>query len=189
MDEFEVIIKLVISVLLGGIVGFERERAHKMAGIRTHALVSMGAAILTIVSVEGFLNLKAFDIYGSYDPGRIISYIVVGIGFIGGGAILRKQDHVVGVTTAATLWFVAIIGILVGMGLFYIALSSTVISYLLLTMVWVFERKIQSSQHFADTIEDIEKGEHHVENVHSEDKYEFNGKVDETKKEQEKYYF
>src|SRR3990167_6504348 len=100
---FEIFFRILIAAALGAAIGFERERSQKAAGLRTNALVAMGASLLTILSLS-------FGGPGA-DPSRIISNIVVGIGFIGGGAILREGPRVTGITTAATLWVVAAIGI------------------------------------------------------------------------------
>ncbi len=163
MSNLEIILQLLIAVILGGIVGYERERAHKMAGIRTHALVAMGAALVTIMSLYGF------DVLGegyTYDPGRIISNVIVGIGFIGGGAILRKNnDIVVGITTASSLWVVGVIGITVGLGFNYIAFVTALLSYVILTIIWSLERNIESSQHHNDTLEAIHADKQHENDI------------------------
>ncbi len=129
----EIFLRILLATALGGVVGLERERSHKSAGLRTNALVAMGAALLTVISLS-------FGGAGS-DPSRIISNIIVGIGFIGGGAIIREGHKVSGVTTAATLWVVAAIGIAVGMGFYREALFSAAVVYFILTMLWLIEKK------------------------------------------------
>lgn len=127
-----------MAAVLGGVIGFERERAHKVAGLRTHTLVAIGATLLSAISVYGFGDFSSKSIL---DPSRIISNIIVGIGFIGGGSILRRGSRVTGTTTAATLWLVAAIGIAVGIGFIYAALVTAAIGYTILTVLWQIEKK------------------------------------------------
>ncbi|MDP3730995.1 MAG: MgtC/SapB family protein [bacterium] len=130
----EIFFRILIAAALGAAIGFERERSRKSAGLRTNALVAMGAALLTVISLS-------FGGPGA-DPSRIISNIIVGIGFIGGGAILREGGRVTGITTAATLWVVAAIGITVGMGFYREALFSVGVVYFILTILWLIEKKV-----------------------------------------------
>jgi len=115
------IIQIIIATLLGGIVGIEREEMKKPAGLRTHMLVSMGACLFVLSS-------KAFSI----DPARIAAGIVTGIGFIGAGCIIAHGDKVVGVSTAASLWVTAGIGLLVGTGNFIIPAMATLTTVFIL---------------------------------------------------------
>jgi len=108
------------------IVGFEREKAHKPAGLRTHILVCLGSCLFTIISLEFIV-----------DPARIAAGIVAGIGFIGAGAIIAEQDKIVGITTAASLWITAAIGLTVGVGNYVLAVTAT-----LLTLLTLFSRAI-----------------------------------------------
>lgn len=141
MLEYIIIVKVIIAALLGALVGFERELARKVAGIRTHSLVCLASALFTSISVDAF---KPYIGSVGYDPSRIISNIVVGIGFIGAGAILRHGSKVEGTTTAASLWATAAIGVTVGIGLFKEAAVVTVIIYAILQMVWVIEQKLRT---------------------------------------------
>ena len=111
--ELNMAIRLLIAAVLGGLIGFERARAAKPAGLRTHLLVCVGAALFTIISIYAFGE-------GS-DPSRVAAGVVVGIGFLGAGTILRQEKAVVGLTTAATIWAVAAIGVATGAGLNIIA--------------------------------------------------------------------
>ena len=138
LSESELIIRLLIAAGLGATVGFERERSNKVAGLRTHSLVAIGAALISILSVYGFEDVAKGP---GYDPSRLISNIIVGIGFIGGGAILHSGPRVIGTTTAATLWLVAAIGIAYGLGFYLGAVSATVIAYIILTVLWQIEKK------------------------------------------------
>ncbi|MBI2674321.1 MAG: MgtC/SapB family protein [Candidatus Yanofskybacteria bacterium] len=138
--ELIIIIKVAVAAGLGAIVGFERELARKVAGIRTHALVSLASALFTAISIDAF---RGYIGTMGYDPSRIISNIVVGIGFIGAGAILRHGSRVEGTTTAASLWAVAAIGVTVGVGLFKEAAVITALIYSILQIVWFIEKKMR----------------------------------------------
>jgi putative Mg2+ transporter-C (MgtC) family protein len=119
----ETFISLVLSVGFGAAVGLEREFTHKPAGLRTHMLVSLGACLFTIVSM-GF----------SVDPARIASGIVAGIGFIGAGTIWAEKDKVKGITTAASLWATAAIGLTAGIGDYPMASVVTMLVVIILAM-------------------------------------------------------
>ncbi len=123
--SLEIIFRLLLAAVLGGVVGFEREITHRPAGLRTHMLVALGAALFTAVSLVNFV---------STDSARIIANIVVGIGFIGGGSIVALKGKVHGVTTAASLWIVAAIGMSVGMGSYVIAIAAAAIVFLILQL-------------------------------------------------------
>ncbi|RLC93934.1 MAG: MgtC/SapB family protein [Chloroflexi bacterium] len=118
-DELDMVIRLLISALVGGLIGYERERAEKPAGLRTIVLVSVGATLFTLASINGF--------GWSSDPSRVAAGIVVGIGFLGAGTILRGEGGVVGLTTAATIWSVAAIGLALGAGLYLMAVIAAII--------------------------------------------------------------
>lgn len=139
--DYIIITKVALAALLGAVVGFERELARKVAGIRTHALVCLASALFTSISVDAF---KPYIGSVGYDPARIISNIVVGIGFIGAGAILKHGSKVEGTTMAASLWAIAAIGVTVGVGLFKEAVVITVLIYTVLQVVWVIEQKMRT---------------------------------------------
>ena len=124
MDE--VIVKIFLACLLCGLIGLERQWRQKAAGFRTHLLVGLGSTMFTLVSIHGFAGP---------DPSRVAAQIVSGIGFIGGGAILRHGLSVRGVTTAATLWLVAAIGMSVAVGWYEPALVSTGVALLTLILL------------------------------------------------------
>lgn len=138
--ETIIIIKVAMAALLGGIIGLERELARKVAGIRTHSLVCLASTLFTSISVDAF---KAYIGSVGYDPSRIISNIIVGIGFIGAGAILRHGSKVEGTTTAASLWATAAVGVTVGVGLFKEAFVITALIYAILQIVWFIEEKMR----------------------------------------------
>lgn len=139
ITEMDLVFRLLLAAGLGGVIGLERERAHKVAGLRTHALVAMGAALLSIISIYGFESIAKG---AAFDPSRLISNIIVGIGFIGGGAILRRGPRIMGTTTAATLWLVSAIGIAAGIGFTFGALAAAAIGYLVLTLLWQVEKRL-----------------------------------------------
>ena len=112
MEEVEMAVRLGLAALLGGAVGFERRQAEKPAGVRTLALVSMGSAMFTLISGFGF---------GLGDPSRIAAQVVTGIGFLGAGTIMRIGADVRGLTTAASIWLVAAVGMAVGTGMYIVS--------------------------------------------------------------------
>lgn len=120
----QMLLRLVAAVLLGALVGFERERKGKPAGVRTHGMVCLGAALFTLVSLYGFGP--------SGDPSRVAAMIVSGIGFLGAGAILHQRESVHGLTTAASLWVTAAIGLATGVGMVSMSLVTTILVFLLL---------------------------------------------------------
>lgn len=132
----EITVRLLIALLLGGLVGWQREAAVKPAGFRTHILVCVGAALFTLISRYGFFESGA-------DPSRVASNIVVGIGFLGAGTIWRTGGSVQGLTTAASLWTVAAIGMAAGIGYYWGAGLATVIVLASLTSLKSFELRIR----------------------------------------------
>ncbi len=122
--DIEVLIRLVIAVVLGAAIGLEREYSHKPAGLRTHMLVCLGAALFTTVSIFSF----------GQDPARVAAGIVTGIGFIGAGSIIASRGHVHGLTTAATMWVTAAVGLAIGLGEYVISIVITVIIFLILNL-------------------------------------------------------
>lgn len=116
----EMILRLLLATALGAGIGYQRERAGKVAGLRTHILIGLGAALFTVVSVFGFS--------GAVDPSRVAAGVVAGVGFIGAGVIFRGEEGVAGLTTAASIWIVAAIGLAVGAGLYLISVIVTIIT-------------------------------------------------------------
>lgn len=118
-SELEMVLRLLLAAALGAAIGYQRERAGKPAGLRTHVLICVGAALFTIASIYGF-GVDA-------DPARLAAGIVAGIGFLGAGAIIRNREHVSGLTTAATIWAVAAIGLAAGAGLYIVSVVTTAV--------------------------------------------------------------
>jgi putative Mg2+ transporter-C (MgtC) family protein len=125
-NELEMVLRLVLASVLAGIIGYQRERYKKPAGLRTHILIGLGAALFTVVSVYGF--------GGNGDPSRVAAGIVAGVGFLGAGVIFRamRGDVPMGLTTAASIWVTAAIGMAAGVGLYLIAAVVAVITLLVL---------------------------------------------------------
>jgi putative Mg2+ transporter-C (MgtC) family protein len=136
MSDLSVVINLLIAFVLGGAIGWLREREGKTAGLRTHILVCVGAALFMIISGE--MMLKS----GIADPGRIATGVVTGIGFIGAGCIVQARGSVRGITTAASIWITAAIGIATGTGFYVGAFAATAITLLTLGFLRVVETKI-----------------------------------------------
>jgi putative Mg2+ transporter-C (MgtC) family protein len=123
-DQWAVLPPVLLGLLLTALIGVEREVRAKSAGLRTHALVGFGSAVIMIVSKYGFADLLSTD-HVALDPSRIAAQIVSGVGFIGGGLIFVRQDVVRGLTTAATIWLAAAVGMAAGAGLPVLAVAAT----------------------------------------------------------------
>ena len=124
--ELEMILRLLLASALGAIIGYQRERAGKLAGLRTHVLICVGAALFTVTSIYGF---------GADDTARVAAGVVAGIGFLGAGAIIRGGEGIVaGLTTAATIWAVAAIGLAAGAGLYLVSAVTAAILLIVLLL-------------------------------------------------------
>jgi len=123
--EVEMVLRLLLAAALGSIIGFQRERAGKQAGLRTLVLICVGAALFTVASIHGFGTVS--------EPARVAAGVVVGIGFLGAGIIMHREGGIVaGLTTAATVWAVAGIGLAAGAGLYLVAAVATVLILIIL---------------------------------------------------------
>lgn len=148
LDLQEAILRLFLAFLLGSVVGIEREYTLQPAGLRTHILVCLGATVFTIVSISDMTQGMAIttDPGVTYrivrDPGRIAAQIVAGIGFIGGGAVLRHGANIRGLTTAASLWMMASIGMLIGSGFYQLSIVATFFAFIVLFLVGTLERSM-----------------------------------------------
>jgi putative Mg2+ transporter-C (MgtC) family protein len=140
LSELEAIERIVVALIAGAVLGFERERRDKPAGLRTYALVCEGAALFMIGSI--LLGEVVAEAGGAnYDPSRIGSTIVQGIGFLAGGVILASGRKIQNLTTAAGIWVTAAVGLLIGSGFYVVALSGTVATLVVLTgLGWVEKR-------------------------------------------------
>ena len=145
--ELEMILRLVLAVLLSGIIGIERESLNKSAGFRTHILVGIGSCLIMIISLSmPFIRmpgeLELFSSKGS-DPARIAAQVVSGIGFLGAGAIMSTGGKIRGLTTAASLWAVAAIGLCVGCGLYITSVAAVILTFTILSGFGRIENRIQ----------------------------------------------
>jgi len=131
INQYELICRLLLAALLGSVIGFERERLSWAAGLRTHMLVCVGSALIMIVSAFGFADVLGTP-HVELDPSRIAAQVVSGIGFLGAGSILMRGEVIRGLTTAASLWTVAAVGLAVGGGLYLAATAATVIILIIL---------------------------------------------------------
>jgi putative Mg2+ transporter-C (MgtC) family protein len=142
MPDTEMLIRLVTAAALGSLIGFERERLLWAAGIRTHMLVCVGSCLIMIVSQYGFSSVLSQNVV--LDPSRVAAQVVSGIGFLGAGAILARGEIVKGLTTAASIWTVAAVGLAVGGGLYLAASASTVIILIILAGIKPLEEAYRS---------------------------------------------
>ncbi len=144
IDNFTILLRLFLSFVLGGLIGWERESRRQPAGLRTHMLICIGATLLMLVSIYIPQTFKNFQ---NGDPGRIAAQVVSGIGFLGAGAIFRLGINVRGLTTAATIWVVAAIGLAVGAGVYVGALMGTFFILFVLIVLDKIENKYFPAQH------------------------------------------
>ncbi|MDF2500429.1 MAG: MgtC/SapB transporter [Anaerosporomusa subterranea] len=129
IDDATIIIRLVTSVLLGGIIGFEREHSGKPAGLKTHILVSLGSCLVAILSVNLYAGVQGLT---NADPARLAAQVVSGIGFLGAGAIIKEGPTIRGLTTAASLWVVASVGLAAGVGMMVGAMATAILVVIVL---------------------------------------------------------
>src|SRR6266702_1970119 len=142
LPNLELISRLVLAAALGSVIGFERERLSWAAGLRTHMLVCVGSALIMIVSAYGFAEVLTGE-HVVLDPSRMAAQVVSGIGFMGAGYILLRGEIVRGLTTAASLWSVAAIGLAVGGCLYVAAIAATLIILAILTVGKPLEEYLQ----------------------------------------------
>ena len=141
-QNLHIFLQLFIAVILGGFLGIERSIAGKTAGMRTYALVSMGSALFVIIS-----EIVADEYIGvlNFDPLRMASQIVVGIGFIGAGLIIFKESKLRGLTTAAGLWIAAGVGMAVGYKIYAVAIFVTALTLFVFTVLWFIEKEVKEN--------------------------------------------
>ncbi len=158
LSHSETILRLFLAAFLGGVIGFERERLSWAAGLRTHMLVCTGACLVMVVSAFGFA-----DILGTpgvmLDPSRMAAQVVSGIGFLGAGAILLRGETVRGITTAASLWTVAGIGLAIGGGLYFGGIAATFIIFIILAGIKPLEERYRASRLSANLQLHVTEGE------------------------------
>lgn len=141
IDEKEIALRLFLAFLVGAIIGTERKFKHKPAGLRTHALVGLGAALFTIIGVYGFQDLSAPPYNRTnMDPARIAAQIVTGVGFIGGGLIFKDKNHLSGLTTAASIWLTAGLGTGIGAGMYFTVSIAGILGFIALWLNLIFKK-------------------------------------------------
>lgn len=136
---FEIVLRLLLAALLGGAIGMEREVNNRPAGLRTHVLVTLGSTLVMLVSIDGFYVAGSDVPFG--DPFRLAAQVVSGIGFLGAGTIMRTGNNINGLTTAASLWVSAGIGLAIGTGYYLGAILSVTIVLLTLMSLGIFEKR------------------------------------------------
>jgi len=139
ISELDIILRLVVSAALGAVIGFERERQGQPAGLRTHIILVIGSALAMMLSIKIAMDFQPNVPNG--DPGRLAAQVISGIGFLGAGAILRYGPTVKGLTTATSLWTMAIVGLAVGMGEFLGAVAATALLLAVLVLLNLFEKR------------------------------------------------
>ena len=146
ISTMDSIIRLCIALILGGIIGYERQAQSKSAGLRTHILVCLGSCLSMIVSIN--IAMDNYFVYGltNSDPERIAAQVITGVGFLGAGTILanQKERNVKGLTTAASIWAVAAVGLVVGAGYIMTATAATVLVFVVLTLFVRFDNLLRS---------------------------------------------
>jgi putative Mg2+ transporter-C (MgtC) family protein len=148
LSEWELLVRILVAGGLSAFIGFERERHGRPAGLRTHILVAIGAALVLVLG-EAFTSYRdltpGIDAILRIDPGRLAAGVITGIGFLGAGTIIRTGDWVRGLTTAASLWFVAAVGLVAGAGYFILAAGGTAIGFAVLSGLDMIENRIHST--------------------------------------------
>lgn len=134
IPELEIVLRLFLATIFGSVVGLEREILHKPAGLRTHMLVCIGSALFTLISIFAFTNS---------DPARVAAGVVTGIGFLGAGTIFHYKEKIEGLTTAASLWAVAALGMGIGAGLYFLtSIAAVFVILVLFTSHMDFEKRL-----------------------------------------------
>jgi putative Mg2+ transporter-C (MgtC) family protein len=138
ITEIDIVIRLCLAFAAGGIIGFERSSRRQVAGLRTHILIALGACCLMLLStwIPQHMNSP------NADPGRIAAQVVSGMGFLGAGAIIRLGNNIRGLTTAASLWLIAAVGMAIGAGMYIAALTVEILALISLTLLGKVENKI-----------------------------------------------
>ncbi len=145
-DNFIIIFRIILAVILAFIPGTERELTGKFAGLRTHILVCVGACVFTLLSIYGFQMRVADNIVVQNDPARIAAQVITGIGFIGAGTVMRHGSNVLGITTAATLWICAAIGMSCGCGQYMSAITASLATLVVLILIRRLEKDVLSKR-------------------------------------------
>jgi putative Mg2+ transporter-C (MgtC) family protein len=162
INTYNILFRIFVSLVLGGIIGIEREKHKQLAGFRTHILICVSSTLLMLLSIY---IPQAYSSMGASDPGRIAAQVISGIGFIGAGAILKIGANVRGLTTAATIWSVAAVGLVVGAGMYLEAFVGTIVILFVLTILDKIEKVFFPAQflkYMHITFQDITFKTNHV---------------------------
>ena len=143
MTRSEILIRLALALIIGGVAGLDREKSRQSAGFRTHILVAVGSCVASITSL---LLFEEYKYIVNLDPGRISAQVLSGIGFLGAGAILKTSNSIRGLTTAAGIWVVASIGLAIGFGYYYLSIMTLVFLMITLKTMKFLEEKIVSNK-------------------------------------------
>ena len=156
-----VVLRLLVAAVIGGVLGFDRERMDKPAGLRTHMLVALGSATFVVLGFEVGTTISPEYFEERLDPTRVLQGVVGGIGFLGAGSIIQARGKVSGVTTAASVWMAGALGAAAGMGAYLLAISATVLSMLILITLRRIELRLRPSASVNDENSDPNlRGEH-----------------------------
>lgn len=136
IDNLNILVRLLLSMLMGGLIGLERERSNHAAGLRTHILVCLGSTLIMLLSIYGFKDFVG-EANVRIDPARLATAVITGIGFLGAGTILFTGKSITGLTTAASIWVVGAVGLAIGAGFYFAAIVST---FLILLNLIVFNK-------------------------------------------------
>ena len=174
LENTEIILRLAVAAFCAGLIGLERERKEWTAGMRTHMMVGVGAALYMIVSAYGFSHILSFDKVG-LDPSRVAAQVVSGIGFLGAGTIIFLRQGVIrGLTTASGLWTVAGIGLAVGGGLYIAGIATTLIAIIILWILQPIEAKLYRKtklKHLRAVLNTASDAEQLIKSILGEEKY------------------
>ena len=140
ISELEIVLRLGLAAILGMVVGYERERQNQPAGLRTHTILAIGSCLAMTISIN--LAMQFQPLVPNGDPARLAAQVVSGIGFLGAGAILRYGTNVKGLTTATSLWTIAIVGLAVGAGHYFASIATTVALLVVLVLLNILEKKL-----------------------------------------------
>ena len=155
ITNIQVIFRLILSAFLGGLVGMEREANNRPAGLRTHVLVTLGSALIMMISIDGFNGMGVNSSGG--DPARLAAQVVSGIGFLGAGTILRNGTNIKGLTTAASLWVCGGIGLAIGSGYYVGGFVTVVIVLFTLMRLGMIEKRILKSKYRVLIVNSVER--------------------------------
>ena len=150
LKPLELFLRLAIAAVFGAVIGFDRELKNKPAGLRTHTLVSLAAALFTLITFELYYDLTKQGGTEGADPIRIIEAVTSGVAFLAAGAIIRSGGNVRGITTGANMWLAGAIGVACGAGFYTLAVLGVVFSVTIITLLHVFEKRVLPGGELSD---------------------------------------